>query len=133
MARYAIIENGKVANLVEALAAFAASKGWVPAGAGAVMGAGYAGGTFTPPPPMVPDAVPKLNGKLAMVRAGWFSDIKAFLDAIPGTEGDEARVYFADTETMRRDHKMVLNISAALGKTPAEVDAMFILAATLEV
>lgn len=58
---YAIIENGIVANSVEAAAAFAKGQGWVLLPAGAGIGWLYDGKTFTAPPgginPPTPDDV----------------------------------------------------------------------------
>lgn len=85
------------------------------------------------PAPVVPEAVPMLNAKLAMTEAGWMADVEAHMAAIPGVEGKKARVFFAEALTMRRDHPLVTGISAALGKTQAQVDALFIAAAALEV
>lgn len=53
MARFAIIENGTVINVVEADESFAQSQGWIPA-QDAVIGSGYSGGAFTPPVPKMP-------------------------------------------------------------------------------
>ena len=48
MARYAIIENGTVTNVIEAEAEFAESIGAIPAGKGSI-GDLYKGGSFTKP------------------------------------------------------------------------------------
>lgn len=50
MARFAIIEDGNVVNIVEAEADFAASQGWIDA-QDATIGWLYDGQTFSPPPP----------------------------------------------------------------------------------
>lgn len=49
--RYAVIEFGKVVNIVEARAEYAAMNGWVAAGDTAQIGALYVDGEFLPPPP----------------------------------------------------------------------------------
>ena len=82
--------------------------------------------------PVVPQSVPMLNAHLALIAAGWMTSIKAYLDALTGPAGDAARAYFTLAQTMRRDHDLVLSIPAALGKTEAEVDDLFIQAAALD-
>ncbi|UHC81653.1 DUF4376 domain-containing protein [Pseudomonas sp. NIBR-H-19] len=54
MARYAIIENGTVTNIIEADAEFAESIGGIPAGEGAI-GDLYKGGKFSKPAAPTPD------------------------------------------------------------------------------
>ena len=79
----------------------------------------------------VPDAVPMLNAHLALISAGWMPGVREYLDALPGAEGLLARTYFEKAQTVRRDHQLVQAIPAALGKTSAEVDALFVAAAAL--
>lgn len=85
------------------------------------------------PPVVVPEVVPMLNAKLAMIEADWMGDVTAYLDAIPGKDGELARTFFAEALTMRRDHPLVLGIPSAIGKTEAEVDALFIVAGAMAV
>lgn len=82
---------------------------------------------------VAPDRVPMLNAHLVLIDAGWMDDIVAYLDAIPGPDGAKARAYFAQALTMERTHPLVLGIPAALGKTEAQVDALFIAADDLHV
>ena len=48
MSRFAIIESGKVVNIAEAEADFAATQGWIDAGSAGI-GWTYANGVFTQP------------------------------------------------------------------------------------
>lgn len=82
---------------------------------------------------VVPQVVPMLNAKLAMIEAGWMTAVTAYLVAIPGKDGELARTFFEEALTMRRDHPLVLGISSAIGKTEAQVDALFIVAGAMEV
>lgn len=84
------------------------------------------------PGPVVPVSIPMLNARLTMIGAGWMTQVKAYLASLPGVEGEQAREYFEFAQTMRRDHPLVLGIPAALGKTEAEVDALFIAAGALD-
>jgi len=83
--------------------------------------------------PAVPQSVPMLNAHLILIGSGWMPAVRAYLDALPGAEGEQARVYFDKALTMRRDHPLVLGIPAAIGKTEAEVDALFLAAGALDV
>lgn len=49
MSRFAIIKDGKVANIAEAEADFAATQGWIDVGTAGI-GWTYANGVFTAPP-----------------------------------------------------------------------------------
>lgn len=83
--------------------------------------------------PTIPQRVPMLNAHLVLIECGWMPEIRAYLNAIPGAAGEKARTYFDKAQTMARDHDLVLAIPAALGKTEAEVDALFVAAATLNI
>ena len=101
----------------------------------AVVGAATTG-VFVPPTPAqipatVPQSISMLDARLTMIGAGWMAGVKSYLAAIPGIDGEQAREYFEYALTMRRDHPLVRGIPAALGKTEAEVDALFIAAGAL--
>lgn len=82
---------------------------------------------------VVPDQVPMLNAHLVLIEAGWIDGINAYIEAMPELDRSYARAYLNLALTMRRDHPLVLGIPAALGKTEAEVDALFIQAAALPI
>lgn len=69
MTQYAIIENGAVANVIEADAAFAETVGAVLAGAGCVIGSAYANGAFTLPVPPVPTLAEAQAAQIATLDA----------------------------------------------------------------
>lgn len=75
----------------------------------------------------VPQSVPKLNARLALIAAGYWTDVVAFV----AEQGEVALAYLEDAQTMRRDNQLVNAWAAARGKTDAEVDALFIAAALL--
>lgn len=130
MARYAIIDGGKVANIIEADAAFAATIGAIDATGGAI-GDLWDGVAFTKAPalsPVVPESVPMLNAQLEMIDAGWWGPVNAFIETLPALDKLKAQTYLNKALTMRRDNYLVLSIPSAIGKTEAEVDALFIAA-----
>jgi hypothetical protein len=105
-------------------------------GEGASIGDMWDGVSFTAPPPtppIVPDRIPMLNAHLVMIDAGWMDQVNAYINSIPGTNGAKVRAYLDKALTMERDHQLVKAIPAALGKTEADVDQLFILASTLNV
>jgi hypothetical protein len=73
-----------------------------------------------------------LNAHLVLIQAGWMPELRAYLDAMPGTEGEMARTHFEMALTVMRQHPLVLAIPAALGKTEAEVDQLFIEAGAID-
>lgn len=72
MSNYAIIENGKVVNLVVAEADYAATQGWVACPDGAGIGWDYINGQFVdnrPAPEVVATPAPTKEELLAQLQA----------------------------------------------------------------
>lgn len=84
------------------------------------------GKQFNPAPPVVPERVPMLSAHLELLAAGWMPAIDAVIDAMPEPDRSMARVWLDRALTMARNHPLVQAIPAAIGKTEAEVDALFI-------
>lgn len=82
--------------------------------------------------PVVPASVPMLNARLALIAAGHMAAVKAFVDAMTGTEGDQARAYLEYAQNVRRDHWLVEGIRQVLELTAADIDALFITAAAID-
>lgn len=82
--------------------------------------------------PHVPESVPMLNARLALIAAGHMAAVKAFVDSMPGTDGEQARTYLEYAQNVRRDHWLVEGIRQVLGLTGADIDALFITAATID-
>lgn len=83
MSRFAIIEGGKVANIVEAEADFAAQQGWVEAGNGDI-GDTYENGEFIKPEPVIDPLAYQAQ------RAAAYPPITDYIDGI--VKGDTAQV-----------------------------------------
>lgn len=82
----------------------------------------------------VPQSIPMLNAHLMMIAEGWMQPVRDYIASMTDpVKRAEAETYFDKALTMRRNHALVQAIPAALGKTEAEVDALFIAAAKLEV
>lgn len=82
----------------------------------------------------VPQTVPMLNAHLAMIAAGWMAPVRTHIAALTDpARRARAEAFLDQAETMQRNHELVRTITAALGKSDAEVDALFVAAAALEV
>lgn len=128
MARYAIIQDGIVINVIEADAAFAQTVGGIQSDI-ASPGDLYANGEFTRPPVTipVPSSVTRGQFKLALLQMDLLDTVEAAIAA-----SDRAtQINYAERLDFERNHPLVITMAAALGKTEAEVDALFVLAATL--
>lgn len=84
-----------------------------------------------PAAPAVPQAVTMLNARTALYLAGWLAPWEDLLAAMTGPEGDLARIKWAAAKTVRRDDPLVLLAIAALNKTAADADALFVSAGAL--
>ena len=129
MARFAIIDAGRVINHAEADAAFAASQGWIPAGDSRI-GDLWDGEVFTPPPPpppVVPSAVTMRQARLALLAAGLLDAVET---AIMGA-GPAAKIEWDYATEVQRASGLVPAMATALGLTEDQIDALFIAAAAL--
>ena len=84
------------------------------------------GKQFKPAPPTVPERVPMLSAHLELLAAGWMPAIDAVIEQMPEPDRSMARVWLDKALTMARNHPLVQAIPTAIGKTKAEVDALFI-------
>lgn len=81
--------------------------------------------------PVVPATLPMLNVRLALIRSGHMATVKSYVDVLPGVEGEQARAYLEYAQNVRRDHALVEGIRLKLALTHADMDALFISAASL--
>lgn len=129
--RAAIIENEIVVNvvLVDDLDAL---PGLID-GAGASIGDTWDGTSFNTPaaPVVTPSSVTMRQAKLALRRAGMLAAIDAAVAAMPGDEGDDARIEWQYGKDVERSSPLVASMMPMVGATPSQIDELFILAATL--
>lgn len=129
--RAAIIENEIVVNvvLVDDLGAL---PGLID-GSGADIGDTWDGTSFTTPGArvVVPSSVTMRQAKLALRRAGMLAAIDAAVAAMPGDEGDDARIEWQYGKDVERSSPLVASMMPMVGATPSQIDELFILAATL--
>lgn len=88
------------------------------------------GGQFVAPPApeaIVPQIVTRAQFKLALLDLGLLDDV----DALVAASNDRAlQINWAERLEFERNHPLVIATAAALGKTAAEIDALFVLAAS---
>ncbi|MRW85417.1 hypothetical protein GJ698_15130 [Pseudoduganella sp. FT26W] len=90
-----------------------------------VPGAPEAPPTLAPP---VPRQCSMYAARTVLYTAGLLELVEGIIANMPGEAGDLARIKWATALTVRRDDDLVTQVIPALGKTEAEIDAMFVAA-----
>lgn len=132
--RYAIIENGRVANVIVADAEFAASIGATQCPDHAGIGWSFDGATWTAPTEQaapVPSAVSMRQARLALLQIGKLADVDVQIAALLSPAKEAAQVEWEYATEVRRDSTLVKQLAPALGMDDAALDALFVQAATL--
>jgi hypothetical protein len=83
------------------------------------------------PPVPVPEVVTMRQARLALLQAGKLSLIDAAIDAQDEPLKSAARIEWEYATEVRRDWPLVQILGPAIGTTEADLDDLFILAATL--
>ncbi|WP_225784659.1 hypothetical protein [Xenophilus sp. Marseille-Q4582] len=105
--------------------------GSVP-GEGGAIGDTWDGSGFVRPPqpeaePVVPESVTRAQGKAALVQAGLWAGVLAYVAGIADpTQQALAEIALHDTLEWRRDSPFLAAAAAGLGLTSAQLDALFI-------
>lgn len=87
------------------------------------------GGIPFPPDPQpidTPETVTMRQARLALLGAGLLGTVNAAVAAIPGVEGEAARIEWEYAQEVRRDSPLVSGLSVALGLTSEQLDALFV-------
>jgi len=88
--------------------------------------------TAPPPPPIpIPTIVTMRQARLALLGAGVLDTTDAAIAAMPGIEGQAARIEWEYAHEIRRDSPIVAAMSAMLGLDDAALDGLFLQASTL--
>jgi hypothetical protein len=86
-----------------------------------------------PVAPSVPQSITRAQGKAALIQAGLWSGVEAFVAAIPDeTERALANVALHDTLTWKRSSPFLAAAAQALGITDEQLDALFAMADSVE-
>ena len=138
---YAIIEDGRVANIVEADPAFAAEQGWKRLTAGAGIGWTFFPGinTFAPPdtPAPSPEDFPLTDRKLrlGLLRLAGITDaaVRAKIALIPDAdEREEATIYWDRSTEIRWEHPQTQALIALMGISTEAATNMWMVAKDYE-
>ncbi|WP_225783326.1 hypothetical protein [Xenophilus sp. Marseille-Q4582] len=81
------------------------------------------------PEPVVPESVTRAQGKAALVQAGLWAGVLAYVASIADpTQQALAEIALHDTQEWRRDSPFLAACAVGLGLTPEQLDALFIAA-----
>jgi hypothetical protein len=83
------------------------------------------------PPPVVINVVSMRQARLALLGAGLLGQVNDALAAMPGVEGEAARIEWEYATEVRKDSALVAGLSTALGLTDAQMTSLFDTAITL--
>lgn len=83
---------------------------------------------YVPPPSDVPQAVTMRQARLALLAANMLTTVNTAIAAMPGAEGDAARIEWEYAQEVRRDSPLVAALSATFSWTSAQLDDLFVLA-----
>lgn len=131
MMRAAIIQNGKVQNVIE-LDSLIDLPGAVACPDNDI-GDSFDGQGFTKAivAQPIPTVVEMYQARAALIKAGLFDTVNNALIAMPGLDGQLARNEWEFSPTLKRDHPLVSTLSAEIGLTSAQLDSLFSSAAQL--
>jgi len=71
------------------------------------------------------------QARLALLQSGLLAQVNAAVAAMPGVEGDAARIEWEFSGAVERNLPLVQSLATALGLTETQLDDLFMLAATL--
>lgn len=139
--KHAIIQEGKVINVVVATPEFATDQGWVPAPAEVNPGWAYDGTTFTDVEALTPAealqaqrealVVTMRQARLALNASGHLASIPALMDAMAEPDKSNFQIEWEYSTTVERLDPWVINMGTALGLSDTQIDDLFMLAITL--
>lgn len=81
--------------------------------------------------PIVPEQVTMRQARLALLAAGLLANVDTSIDSLPSPTKEAARIEWDYSSTVERHRGLVQSLGAAMGLTDAQLDALFIQAATL--
>ncbi len=132
--RTALILNGIVENIILAGPDYDPGEGYQVIAIGddpVSVGASWDGQTFTPPLSPVPETVSPRQARLALLGLGMLAAVDQALAAIPGPQGEAARIDWEYATEVQRQSPLIAALGPALGLTPEQIDDLFRAAETL--
>ncbi len=83
------------------------------------------------PAPLIPQKVTMRQARLALLQAGKLQAVNAAITAMQGVAGEAARIEWDYSNEVLRNQPLTIALAQAIGMTGAEMDQLFIVAATL--
>lgn len=71
------------------------------------------------------------QARLALLGAGYLPTINAAIAAMPGAQGEAARIEWEYSQEVQRDRGLVLSLGTSLGLTNVQLDELFTAAAAI--
>jgi len=81
--------------------------------------------------PGVPTVVTMRQARLALLQQGLLAQVNQAVAQMPGVDGDAARIEWEFSSTVERNRPLVQALVVALGLSSADLDELFLLAASL--
>lgn len=100
---------------------------------GSGIGWEYINGQFKSPPPptpIIPTVVSRFQARAALVQAGYFDQVDAYMASLPRT--DIKRMAWEDAEGFDRTSTTLQAVAQMLNLDSAGLDALFVLAASIQ-
>jgi hypothetical protein len=82
-------------------------------------------------PVHVPGKVTMRQAQEALLEDGTLDLVEATINAMTGVEGRRAKIQWSKSQDVHRHWPLVIQLGPVIGKTPEQMDALFIKAATL--
>ncbi|MCQ4302209.1 hypothetical protein NAV11_20025 [Pseudomonas songnenensis] len=79
----------------------------------------------------VPQIVTMRQARQAMLYSGILAQVDALIAAMPGEEGESARIDWSHARDVKRDWPLIGALGPQLGLTEQQIDDLFIYAATI--
>lgn len=86
---------------------------------------------YVAPPTPVPEAVSMRQARLALLGAGLLSQVDAAIASLPSPQKEAAAIEWEYAQEVQRHNGLVPAMAQALGMTEAQLDDLFMQAATL--
>lgn len=88
-------------------------------------------GCWVTPPLPVPQSVTMRQARQAMLSAGILAQVDALIAAMPGDEGESARIDWDHAREVKRDWPLIGALGPQMGLTDQQIDDLFVYAATV--
>lgn len=77
-------------------------------------------------PIVIPQVINMVDARTTLILDGTLSKVNEVIAAMQGTEGEIARNIWEFSHTLQRNHPLVIAIGPLIGRTPEQLDTLFI-------